>query len=89
MDPVRRIFQRKLFKIEVDTDLIEKAANLAEKYSLRGYDAVHLATALVFAQEINSLEFLSFDDRLNEAARLVSLRVFRDGTNAAPVGDDT
>jgi predicted nucleic acid-binding protein len=73
----------------VSEGLARFAGYLAQDLALRGYDAVHLATALVFAREIDSLEFLGFDDRLNEAARLVSLRVFRDGTNAAPVGDDT
>lgn len=32
----RRTFQDKFFKIEVDAPLTEHAANLAEKYALRG-----------------------------------------------------
>lgn len=31
--------------IEADEQLVERAGNLAERYALRGYDAVHLAGA--------------------------------------------
>ena len=41
-----RDFQRRLFKTEIDAQIIDKAAELAEKHFLRGYDAVQLAAAL-------------------------------------------
>jgi hypothetical protein len=39
---------------------------------------VHLATSLSFALEFDDLQFLSFDNRLNEAARTSSLRLYAD-----------
>ncbi len=76
----RRIFQRKLFKIEIDADLIEKAANLAEKYSLRGYDAVQLAAAIRtndarISIGATGLIFVSADSELNKAATSEGLAV--------------
>ncbi len=46
------------------------AAALVEKYGLRGFDGVHLASAWLLKENRNdlSLAFSSFDDKLNEAA---------------------
>lgn len=46
------------------------AGELAERFALRGFDAVHLASALVVSRESRdtALNFLSFDNNLNEAA---------------------
>ena len=53
--------------------IIGEANRLLERHPLRAYDAVHLAAAIVanrhlLADGLSSLEFLSADDRLNEAA---------------------
>lgn len=59
-------------KIETSAALCSEAGNLAERYELRGFDAVHLAS---FAEMLRALhgmddvQFSSFDDRLNRAAR--------------------
>ena len=47
------------------------AGDVAERYALRGYDSIHLASFLEVAGEAGVLdtEFSSFDDRLNGAAR--------------------
>ncbi len=50
--------------VEVTTELIESAAELAESESLRGYDAVHLAAALF----VDAAVFASADRALCEAA---------------------
>ena len=68
---------------QVSEEFAHLAGYLAEAHALRGYDAVHLATALVFAHEFDDLEFLSFDNRLNEAARSASLRICGDDPIAA------
>ena len=52
--------------------LCREAGDLAEHYRLRGFDSIHLAS---FAEMLRGLqgsddvEFSSFDDRLNAAAR--------------------
>jgi len=38
--------------VEVGSDLLEAAGDLAERYALRGYDAVHLAGALLVGAEV-------------------------------------
>jgi uncharacterized protein len=53
-----------LHLVEVTDDLITAAADLAEAENLRGYDAVHLASALLVGAEI----LTSADDALCEAA---------------------
>ena len=52
------------------------AADLAERHSLRGFDAVHLSAALRLAtRDQLTLAFSSFDDRLNQAAKSEGLAV--------------
>jgi predicted nucleic acid-binding protein len=63
---------------DVTQSLAFFAGALAEEHALKGYDAVHLATSLSFALEFDDLQFLSFDNRLNEAARTSSLRLYAD-----------
>lgn len=61
---------------DVTQSLAFFAGEVAEAYALKGYDAVHLATALAYAAEFGDLEFLSFDNRLNGAARSASLALY-------------
>lgn len=54
------------------------AADLAERHTLRGFDAVHLSAALRLAtRDQLTLAFSSFDDRLNQAARAEGLAVLK------------
>jgi predicted nucleic acid-binding protein len=76
----RCIFHRKFFKIEIDGVLIVKAADLAEKYALRGYDAVQLAAAITsnnarISIGASGLIFVSADKELNNAATVEGLTV--------------
>jgi uncharacterized protein len=57
--------------VEVTADIIERAGELADVHALRGYDAVHLAAALVASAEL----FTSADRRLCLAARTVGIHV--------------
>lgn len=56
-------------KVNVSSSLIDMAGDLAEKYALRAYDAVQLASALVLRQNVpDTMSFSAWDDTLNEAA---------------------
>ena len=46
-----------------------RAGVLAQRYALRGFDAIHLASAARLLERFQDLRFLAFDDRLKEAAR--------------------
>ena len=58
--------------ILASTEVCREAGNLAERYKLRGFDSIHLAS---FAEMLRRLEgrddaeFSSFDEALNDAAR--------------------
>jgi predicted nucleic acid-binding protein len=60
----------RLFRIEVDATIRAMAAGYAEP-TLRGSDAIHLATAQVLANESGRelTAFVSYDQRLMEAAQ--------------------
>lgn len=49
----------------MDTALAQRAGELAEQHGLRGYDAVHLASALMLATDTT---FVSWDHDLQRAA---------------------
>jgi len=73
-------YDTKFFKTRVDLATVREAALLAEKYFLRGYDAVQLATAVRIEGERKligaaSLIFVSADDDLNNAAQAEGLLV--------------
>lgn len=57
--------------IDVTDSLTEAAGELAEQHALTGCDAVQLATFVQLLQsaEDDDIEFSSFDQRLNKAAR--------------------
>ena len=48
-----------------------RAGEMAQRYALRGFDAVHLASAARLRERFRDLRFLAFDDRLEDAARRV------------------
>ncbi len=52
--------------------LCRDAGELAERYSLRGFDSIHLASFAEILRQLqggDDVQFSSFDDRLNGAAR--------------------
>ncbi len=62
--------------IELTDDIINRTEGLIENYPLRGFDAIHLASALVFQDELNmDLTFICSDNRLLEAARRENLQI--------------
>jgi len=57
--------------------LLDNAAELALTYHLRGYDAVHLATALAWqTQRDDAVTLVTFDRQLWEASKTVGLAVW-------------
>jgi len=56
--------------IEVSSDLARTAGDIAERFRLRGFDSVHLATYTAVAAQrgLDAVSFSSFDDALNRAA---------------------
>lgn len=71
-------FQTKYRVLIVTLETVERAMSLAEKYALRGYDAIQLATALIVEEEmtaagIGPLTLISADVELNQAAQAEGL----------------
>lgn len=63
-------------RLNVSNIVAHSAGELAERYALRGFDAVHLASALRFAERFEDPRFLAFDERLIGAAKSASLTVY-------------
>jgi predicted nucleic acid-binding protein len=62
--------------IELAADLAHAAGDLAETQALRGFDAVHLASALEFARMAGETPvFCCADDRLSAAAGRLGLAI--------------
>lgn len=59
--------------IELANDVVDQAVELADEHGLRGYDAVHLASALIAGAEV----FTSADRQLCDSARAAGLHVVR------------
>jgi predicted nucleic acid-binding protein len=56
------------FILNVTGEIISLAGNLAEKHSLRGFDSIHLSSALTLRRELSSpVTFSCFDDNLQKA----------------------
>ncbi len=66
--------------VEIDEDLMRLAGDLATTYGLRGYDAVHLASAYLVGAKV----FSSADRRLCEAASSAGFHVANPIDAAAP-----
>ncbi|HET7300483.1 MAG TPA: type II toxin-antitoxin system VapC family toxin [Oleiagrimonas sp.] len=64
-----------LLYLDVTASVARHAGNLAQQHALRGFDAVHLATALSFVQLFEEVHCLAFDNRLNATAQAESLAI--------------
>lgn len=65
-------------RLNVSDPVSYLAGGLAERHALRGYDSVHLASAVRLSERFGDLRFLAFDGRLNDAARAADLAVYGD-----------
>ena len=79
LEPRLREFDARWMSLEVveaTEPLVRRAAALAIRYGLRGYDSVHLAAALAVHETLGesvAYGFAATDGRLNDAARLAGL----------------
>jgi len=65
-----------LMRVELSPDVLRSAGDLAEIYGLRGFDSIHLASALwLKARAPETMEFAVFDTRLGIAASRAGLHV--------------
>lgn len=64
------------FIIEVTDGIIRSAGDIAEKYLLRGFDSIHLASAVNLKGKImGEVSFSSTDSKLNRAAGKEGIKV--------------
>lgn len=62
--------------VELSPGLAETAAEFAEAFALRGFDAIQLASAHLAKSSVpETVSFFAFDRRLNRAARLLGLQL--------------
>ncbi|NQU65088.1 MAG: type II toxin-antitoxin system VapC family toxin [SAR324 cluster bacterium] len=60
--------------VPITNELIFQAGELAETYALRGFDSIHLASAMTLRQKSGSeISFSCFDSRLNAAAKKATI----------------
>lgn len=60
--------------VGLNREILSISGELVEKYDLRGFDAIHLASCLFFQRKIKKeMIFSSFDRKLNNAAKLEGL----------------
>ncbi len=60
--------------LSLTENMINLAGNLAEKHALRGFDSIHLASALTLRQKLFSpIVFSCFDDKLQKASERENL----------------
>ena len=64
-------------RLHITPQGIERAASLARKYTLRGYDAVHLASALLWQEKLNMpVTLATFDRELWLAGQKSGMKVW-------------
>lgn len=71
-----------IIRIDVTDNLNETIDEITRKFPLRGFDAVHLASALIVSESIDSdFLFVCYDKTLNTAARRAGLSSFPERFN--------
>jgi len=66
-------------RVPITDALVSRAETLAWDYALRGYDAVQLASALMWQESVGvGITFATFDRSLWEAAQRAGLRAWPD-----------
>jgi uncharacterized protein len=63
------------FVVDMTEPLVKRAAQLADKHGLRGYDAIQLSSAIVLREQSGeAVSFCCFDGRLLRASRREGLK---------------
>lgn len=64
-------------RVELAPDVLRSAGDLTDTYALRGFDAIHLASALwLKARTADVVDFAAWDHRLGVAASKAGFQVF-------------
>jgi len=64
-------------RLNTSSGTIERASSLGWKYSLRGYDAMHLASALLWQETLDTqITMATFDQDLWQASKKAGLAVW-------------
>lgn len=63
--------------VDAGKEIVAHAAHLAARRGLRGYDAVHLASALAVSEDGRDALMITWDDRLGEASYAEGISVVR------------
>jgi len=72
-----RLDWKSFIRVEVTEELNELIERLAGNYPLRGFDAIHLASAVLTLERLpEDFLFACFDQRLAQAAREEGLKIF-------------
>ncbi len=72
-----RVEWQNYLRLELTETTLSRADTLAWEQNLRGYDAVHLACALIWQETVNEpVTLATFDQQLWRAAQSVGLAVF-------------
>lgn len=66
----------------VSDPIARRAGELAERHALRGFDAIHLASAVRLSERLEDTRFLAFDARLNDAAGRANLAMYGEEVEA-------
>lgn len=69
---------RGFVRLSVSNLVAYRAGEMAGRYALRGFDAIHLASAERLGERFSGLRFLAFDSRLMQAAREASVAVYEE-----------
>jgi predicted nucleic acid-binding protein len=65
-----------MIKVSADQKLNSELSRLHDKHLLRGFDAIHLATAILLAKKIEKdIQFLTADSNLQSAAQKEKLDI--------------
>jgi hypothetical protein len=72
-----RLDWQSFIRVEVTDELNPYIDRLVERYPLRGFDVIHLASAVVVAERLpEDLLFICFDETLARAARTEKFKTF-------------
>ncbi|MGQ0544520.1 MAG: type II toxin-antitoxin system VapC family toxin [Betaproteobacteria bacterium] len=64
-------------RIDLTPELVRQAGDVAERYGLRGFDAIHLASGLWLKERsAAALAFVAYDRRLHAAAALAGMATY-------------
>jgi len=65
---------KNFLSIHVSREVVRMAGDLAEKHGLRGFDAIHLASAMTLREKLASpVTFSCYDSQLQNASKLENL----------------